>query len=32
MQKGIRIHQTDWDVPADFNFLTANLYVAWTAW
>jgi len=29
---GRRIHQTDWDVPADFDFPTADLYVAWTAW
>jgi hypothetical protein len=30
--KGQGIHQTDWDVPADFDFPTADLYVAWTAW
>jgi hypothetical protein len=30
--KGRRINQTDWDVPADFDFPTADLYVAWTAW
>jgi hypothetical protein len=26
------IHQTNWDVPADFDFQTVDLYVAWTAW
>jgi hypothetical protein len=30
--KGRRINQTDWDVPAEFDFPTADLYVAWTAW
>ena len=24
--------RTDWDVPVDFDFPTADLYVAWTAW
>ena len=30
--RGRRVYQTDWDVPADFDFPTADLYVAWTAW
>jgi len=30
--RGRHIHQTNWDVPADFDFPTADLYVAWTAW
>lgn len=30
--KGRNKHRTDWDVPADFDFPTADLYVAWTAW
>ena len=25
-------NRTDWDVPADFDLPTADLYVAWTAW
>ena len=30
--KGRNVNRTDWDVPSDFAFPTADLYVAWTAW
>ena len=30
--KGRNKNRTDWDVPHDFAFPTADLYVAWTAW